>query len=64
LTPSDFDELHALLGDAPSVPDALPPGNADELLAYADALSRARALLQSAYGFSEAAVGSWGGLSE
>ncbi len=50
---ADFAAFHALIGQAPALPDA---GSADAE-AYADALLEARALLGDAYGFSDANLG-------
>ncbi len=50
---ADFAAFHALIGQAPALPDA---GSADAE-AYADALLEDRALLGDAYGFSDANLG-------
>jgi hypothetical protein len=54
LTPANFEAFHAALGDAPSVPDTLPPRNAAALEAYRSRLGSARKLLVDAYGFDPA----------
>jgi hypothetical protein len=59
VTPSDFEELHDLLGDAPVIPNEVPATNEDELEEYKDALLDARALLRDAYDFAEANVEAW-----
>jgi hypothetical protein len=51
LTPPNFESLHAAIGDAPGVPDTLPPRNAAALEAYRSRLGSARKLLVDAYGF-------------
>jgi hypothetical protein len=59
ITPADFARLHELVGDAPVVPDTLPPTNVAELSAYRAGLEDARALLQASYAFDPANVTGW-----
>lgn len=56
---SDFASFHRLIGDAPRVPDTLPPTNGSELDAYLQDLRQARDLLRAAYAFDAASVERW-----
>lgn len=53
LSDADFATLHALLGDAPVLPDADP----EAIAAYREALLEARALIGAAYGFDAGNLG-------
>ncbi len=55
----DFATFHRLIGDAPRVPDTLPPTNSMELGAYRADLRQARDILQTTYGFEAASVERW-----
>jgi hypothetical protein len=59
LAPAAFAAFHAAVGDAPSVPDTLPPRNAAALEAYRSRLDSARKLLVDAYGFDAADAAAW-----
>jgi hypothetical protein len=59
LSPADFDAFQAAVGDAPSVPDTLPPRNGAALEAYRSRLTSARKLLVEAYGFDSADAATW-----
>jgi len=55
----DLAEFHRLIGDAPRVPDTLPPTNGASLNAYLEDLRRARDILQATYGFDGATISAW-----
>jgi hypothetical protein len=59
LAPATFAAFHAAIGDAPSVPDTLPPRNAAALEAYRSRLESARKLLVEAFGFDAADAAAW-----
>ncbi len=59
ISPADFARLHQLLGDAPVVPDTLPPTNVAELSAYRAGLENARSILQASYAFDPANMAAW-----
>lgn len=56
---ADLAEFHRLIGDAPRVPDTLPPTNGPLLTAYLEDLRRARDILQATYGFDGATIAAW-----
>lgn len=55
LSDADFDQLHSLIADAPTLSDA-PEA---EITAYKDKLTQARELLKKAYAFDDANVQAW-----
>ncbi len=55
LTKAQFAQLHGLIGDAPTLPDATAP----EIEAYRADLEAARALLGESYGFAAANLEGW-----
>jgi hypothetical protein len=59
LAPASFEAFHAALGDAPTVPDTLPPRNGAALEAYRSRLGAARKLMVDAYGFDAADASAW-----
>lgn len=56
---ASFEAFHAAVGDAPAVPDTLPPRNRAALAAYANRLGSARKLLVDAYGFAPEQAAAW-----
>jgi hypothetical protein len=59
IAPLDFARFHELVGDAPVVPDTLPPTNVAELSAYRAGLESARAILQASYAFDPGNMAAW-----
>jgi hypothetical protein len=55
MTDTTFDEMHALMGDAPVLPHA----DAAKVSAYVADLYKARELIQNTYGFSDINVQNW-----
>jgi hypothetical protein len=59
ISPEAFASLHALLRDAPVVPNTLPPTNVTELQSYLGDLQRARSLLAEAHAFHPDNASAW-----